>query len=408
VIGPAASLPGSLARVSRPLALRDAAEAHRASTWLELFFDLCFVIAVSALAADLHHHPDLSGIARFIALLVPVWWAWMGFTWFSTAFDNDDTVHRLAMLGAGLGIVWLAASVGSVGRGGDLSFILAFAFVMVLLVGLFLRARLVPGPAQEWATRSAVGNGLGIVVWLASLAVASPERYLLWAAGLAVLMLTPIVAVRSIVRGGYRVLIFHPGHIRERYGLFTIIVLGESLLAVASGTADAEWSIAGVVAGVIGFALASSIWWLYFGQVGHTALTLGATAAFQWGYGHLFVYAGIAAVGVGVLLTIESTYPGQGADLADGARLTLGLGSTLLLAALAFIAWTTSGSSDPVVRMRLVAAAGVVGLMLAAGALGLPPLASTAATAVAVAGLTVAEELRARRPRPDAAGTPPT
>jgi low temperature requirement protein LtrA len=70
---------------------------ERHATWLELFFDLCFVAAVAALATDLHHDPTAAGGARFAGLFVPVWWAWMGFTWYATAFDTDDVPFRLAM-----------------------------------------------------------------------------------------------------------------------------------------------------------------------------------------------------------------------------------------------------------------------------------------------------------------------
>ena len=70
----------------------------RRATWLELFFDLCFVAAIAALADGLHHDPTMQGLWHFALLFVPVWWAWMEFTWFATAWDNDDLFHRLAML----------------------------------------------------------------------------------------------------------------------------------------------------------------------------------------------------------------------------------------------------------------------------------------------------------------------
>src|SRR5215217_5056928 len=72
---------------------------ERSSTWLELFFDLCFVVAVAALAKGLHDDPTLGGALRFAAFFVPVWWAWMGFTWYATAFDNDDVLYRVTLLG---------------------------------------------------------------------------------------------------------------------------------------------------------------------------------------------------------------------------------------------------------------------------------------------------------------------
>ena len=95
----------------RPAPMREFDGEERAATWLELFFDLCFVAAVAALAQGLHDDPTLRGLWHFAALFVPVWWAWMQFTWFATAWDNDDLVHRLGMLTAMLIVIVLAAGI---------------------------------------------------------------------------------------------------------------------------------------------------------------------------------------------------------------------------------------------------------------------------------------------------------
>jgi low temperature requirement protein LtrA len=103
-------------RFVRPQVLRNLTNEQRAeertSTWLELFFDLCFVVAVAALARGLHDQPNLGGMLRFLGLFVPVWWSWMIFTWYATAFDNDDVPYRVTLFVAMLSILGLAASVG--------------------------------------------------------------------------------------------------------------------------------------------------------------------------------------------------------------------------------------------------------------------------------------------------------
>ena len=131
---------GLRARLLRPQVLRDSSEENRTSTWLELFFDLCFVVAVAALARGLHHDPTFGGALRFAAFFVPVWWAWMGFTWYATAFDNDDVAYRTTLLGAMLCILWLAASIHSLYEGETSSFVLAYVAMKLLLVGLYARA----------------------------------------------------------------------------------------------------------------------------------------------------------------------------------------------------------------------------------------------------------------------------
>lgn len=124
---------------SYPIALRDPAESHRTATWLELLFDLCFVVAVSALARTLHDDPSIGGLARFAGLFVPVWWAWMGYTWFATAWDNDDTTYRVAWFGAMFGVLWLAASISEATSGASTMFVIAYVALRLILIGLFLR-----------------------------------------------------------------------------------------------------------------------------------------------------------------------------------------------------------------------------------------------------------------------------
>ncbi len=195
---------GSWSRFVRPSVLRNLTpeqrSSERASTPLELFFDLCFVVAVAALARGLHDDPSLAGAARFLGLLVPVWWSWMIFTWYATAFDNDDVPYRVTLLAAMLAMLGLAASVEGVGveAGAVASFVLAYTLMRFLLAGLYVRAlRHVPTALRPFVIRYALGNALGGAVWLSSLLVPGPGRYALWAVGLFVELLGPILAVRS-------------------------------------------------------------------------------------------------------------------------------------------------------------------------------------------------------------------
>ncbi len=201
---------------------------ERTSTWLELFFDLFFVVAVAALARGMHDDPTLGGALRFAGLFVPVWWSWMNFTWYATSFDNDDVPYRVTLLAAMLCMLGLAASVEGVGTeaGATTGFVLAYAVMRLLLVGLWVRARYHTPPAlRGFASWYAVGNALGAVLWLASLALPAPAIYGAWAVALFVELLASILAARTLEDPRVS---FHPRHIPERYGLFTIIVLGES------------------------------------------------------------------------------------------------------------------------------------------------------------------------------------
>jgi low temperature requirement protein LtrA len=396
-------------RFVRPQVLRNLTGEQRAeertSTWLELFFDLCFVVAVAALARGLHDEPNLVGILRFLGLFVPVWWSWMIFTWYATAFDNDDVPYRVTLFVAMLSILGLAASVGGIGveSAATVSFVLAYALMRFLAAGLFLRARKhAPAALRGFVGFYVAGYVLGAAIWLSSLLVPPPFRYAVWAIGLFVELLGPILAVRTLDNPRIS---FHPRHIPERYGLFTLIVLGESVLAVAAGTAGTDWAPAGVLIAVAGFVAAACIWWLYFDHVGSSGIELGPRPAFYWGYGHFAVYAGIAAFGVGVQLAIETAAPeyalAAGASLAGdyglGARAVLAGGVGLFLLGIAFVDRVNEGTTnDRVLLIRLAA----VALLVAVTVLGflLSPLAFTATVSLVLLALTIYETLGAEPP----------
>jgi low temperature requirement protein LtrA len=373
---------------------------ERSSTWLELFFDLCFVVAVAALARGLHHDPTLDGMLRFLGLFVPVWWSWMIFTWYATSFDNDDVPYRVTLFVAMLSILGLAASVGRIGvdPSAVIGFVLAYSLMRILVAGLFVRAGPnVPANLRPFVAFYAAGNLIGATIWLSSLLVPAPFRYVLWAVGLAVELLGPILAVMTLDNPR---ITFHPRHIAERYGLFTLIVLGESVLAVASGTAGTDWAPAAMLTAVAGFVAAACIWWLYFDHVGSSGIELGPRPAFYWGYGHFAVYAGIAAFGVGVQLAIEAAAPqyalAAGAPALEGyglgARTVLAGGVILFLLGIAFVDRINEGTqNDRVLIARLAA----VALLIPTTALGslLSPLAFTVSVCLVLMALAFYETL---------------
>jgi len=245
----------------------------------------------------------------------------------------------------------------------------------------------------------AAGNALGAVLWLASLLAPAPALYVLWAVALFVELLAPILAVRVLEEP---MMSFHPRHIAERYGLFTIIVLGESVLAVASGTAGTEWAPAAVLTAALSFAAAACIWWIYFDYVEVTGMSLAPGPAFYWGYGHLAVYAAIAAFGVGAQLAIEGAAPVESAALAPAGGADFGLGARAILAgsvavyllAVSFVQYVNQHSlGERTTLARCAFAAGLLALVALGGTLS-PPV-FVAVVAFALVGLTVFETVYA-------------
>ena len=364
-----------------PVRLRDAAE-ERHPSWLELFFDLCFVAAVAALAAGLHHDPDAGGVLAFAGLFVPVWWAWMGYTWYASAFDNDDTVFRVAWLGAMLLVIALASQVPAVTEGRGTGFALAYGLLQALLALLFFRARRHEDAARAFAARYGTGDAIGAVIWLASAAVPPPLQYVLWGAGMVVLMATPPLAVVA-----YHGKAFNAAHIAERYGLFTLIVLGESVVAVAAALGG-EAGLRGGLAAALGFGVAACLWWVYFGSVRWSSLTRDSLLrSFTWGYGHLFVFAGVAATAVGVHLTVDAA-SGGGHMTAAGYWIYAG-GLVAVLVALVAIHFVTVMCWDALAGLRLAAAAALAALAAVAARLG--PLWFSVCALVVLLALAIAE-----------------
>lgn len=312
---------------------RDPEEAHRQASFLELFFDLCFVVAVAQAAGQLHHALTEShaatGLANYLTVFFAVWWAWMNFTWFSSAYDNDDVPYRVAALIQIAGALILAAGVPAAFEARDFDVVfLGYAVMRFGLVALWLRAALADVERRSTAVRYAAGLSLVMAGWSVMLVA---DVWPLWGWWLmaAMELAVPLWAERAGRTP------WHPGHIAERYGLFTIIVLGESVLAATdavrialTGPTDAG-SLLTIVGG--GLLVVFSMWWLYFAEPARRLLTSDA-AAFVWGYGHYFVFAAAAAVGAGLAVNVDHVT--GGAHLSDpvaAAAVTLPVGVFLLV-----------------------------------------------------------------------------
>ena len=284
---------------------RDAAETHRAATPLELLFDLCFVVAVALVAARFHHalaenHVG-AGLAGYVMVFFAIWWAWMNFTWFASAYDTDDGLYRVATLLQITGVLILAAGVPRAFDSGDFGLVvLGYVVMRLAMVGQWIRAALADPEHRTCALRYVVGITVVQAFWIARLAV--PTWW--WT--------FPVLALAEIsvpIWAEWRTpTSYHPEHIAERYGLFTLIVLGESVLAATTALQTALDSGHGG-AGLLTLALAGlvivfSMWWLYFDQQGDDLLTT-MRSSLIWGYGHLLIFASAAAVGVGLQVAVD-------------------------------------------------------------------------------------------------------
>ncbi|HYM64824.1 MAG TPA: low temperature requirement protein A [Gaiellaceae bacterium] len=370
-----------LTRILRPPRLRTLEDDEvRHASHLELFFDVVFVVAIAQLAHELVVDHSLTGFARFAALYLPVFIAWQGFSIYADRFDTDDVLLRVVMLVGMLAIAALAVQIPDVTHGDGTGFAIAYVCLRSLMIGLYLRSyRHVPA-ARPLIVRYAGGYSLGVALWLVSLAFGAPERYVLWGIALAWEYSLP-----TLTRRFHEAIPVHPSHVPERFALFTIIVLGESLVAVALGTADSEWHLSSAVIAALGFFAAAAIWWIYFGSGSELALERSATPILVFAHAHIPLLAALTAVAAGMTLAIEQ---GAADHLDRGSRSALAGGAALyLLSVTAAQRATVLGFPPRTIQARAVAVIVLLALILLGG--GLDPLVFTALTTAVLVALVV-------------------
>jgi len=374
------------------MASRDTGEEHRAATPLELLFDLCFVVAVSRAASLLHHAESAghagSAIVSYVLVFFALWWAWMNFTWFASAYDNDDVVYRVLTLVQITGVLVLAAGVPRAFEHRDFDVVfVGYLISRAGLVSLWLRAGRHDPSRRTTVHRMAAGESLCMVGWAGVAVIGWP----VWAF---VVMGLIELAVPMWAEKAARTQ-WHAEHIAERYGLFTLIVLGETILASSiafQAVVDDRNADVTVVLTAIGALLTVfSMWWLYFAKQSATSLTT-LRLAFLWGYGHYVIFAAAAAVGAGVAVMVDAvTDRGHVSDTAAAAAFTVPV--VLYVAAVVFLQVVLHGVHTD----RLTAVVVAIVLIAAATFTGQPGLLTGIVMVLLIATL-VALTSRIREP----------
>ncbi|WP_431280177.1 low temperature requirement protein A [Leifsonia poae] len=352
---------------------RSTDESHRVSSPLELLFDLTFVVAIAQVSAQLAHKTEagqaLSGLGPYLMVFFAIWWAWMNFTWFASAYDTDDVPYRLTTLVQMAGVLVLAAGVPSAFDEQNYTAItIGYLVMRVGLVTQWVRAAVEHPEGRATALRYAIGISVVQVGWVSRLAM--PESWGLWTfIVLALLDLSvPIWAERT----GKTT--WHPHHIAERYGLFTIIVLGES---VSAATIGVQRSLANdgfggelIVIAVAGLVLLFALWWLYFLEPAAEGLSSHRNRSYYWGYGHYLVFASLAAIGAGLEVAVQ---PGAGHGEVPAAA--IGYSVAVPVAVFLAMLWVLHAPLVPDVVIRplktLIAVVLLLLLPLAAPLIGL-------------------------------------
>lgn len=373
-----------------PMTARSREEGHRAATSLELFFDLCFVVAIAQAGARLVHalaegHPG-SGVVGYFFVFFGVWWAWMNFTWFASAYDCDDVPYRVATLVQIAGVLVYAAGVSRAFDENDWTVaVIGYLIMRLALTAQWLRAAAgESGAARSAALKYAVGLVLCQAGWVGLLFAPDGSKRWLFLVLVVAELMVPVLAERRHQTP------WHAHHIVERYGLFTIIVLGETIaastVAVKSALDEHEAldELLPIAAG--GLLIVFAAWWIYFAVPMHERLNSNREAI-PWGYGHLLIFASGAAIGAGIEVAVEHAVgKAHVSQVAANAAVTVpsalfllmvwllhsrhfkrGAAQQLVLpvAALALLACTWAGSYAVLYAGLVATATVVVGMTLA-------------------------------------------
>jgi low temperature requirement protein LtrA len=306
------------------------AEQERRTSYLELFFDLVFVFAITQVATVIADDPSAGGFARGTVLLWLVWWAWGGYAWMTNAISIESRGVRIAFLCVTLGCFFVALGVpGAYAETDGLWFAVPYVAVRVAHVGLYLWGLRTTPEHQAAVRKLAPWFLLAPLVVLAGGFLDGDARTAVWLAAAAI----DIVGALSVSNAGFRV---SAAHFAERYGLFVIIALGESIVAIGVGAASAprDTLFAGSV--VIAFAGVALLWWAYFDFLAlgaERALTRvpierrGPVARDIFSFFHFAFVAGIIFFAVGAKKTLE--HPDEA--LSTGGRWALGIGTAVYL-----------------------------------------------------------------------------
>jgi low temperature requirement protein LtrA len=285
----------------QPMLWRPTRGDARRVTWIELFFDLVFVAVIAQVGAPLGEHYVPLGVARYAFLLFVTWWAWHGYAVYTTRFDARDGIQRATTLLQMVAVVFMAANAeDDLASESSAGFAAAYAIMRLILVAEYVRASSL-APARRLACEYAAGYGLAAAIWLASALVPPPARFALWGLALAVDVGTAVLTSRHATT-----LPPHAEHLPERFGLFTLILIGESLVAIVKGIqSQADWTPAAATPALGGIALVFAMWWGYFeGAAGpadrHVRSRRDARWLEVWSYAHVPLYVGVAVTGVGV------------------------------------------------------------------------------------------------------------
>ena len=278
-------------------------EIERHATWLEIFFDLVFAVAVTQISERLFHELNYAGVFYAVILFVPVFWTWVMQTVYASRFDSEDIIYWIMVFVVMFAAAIMTIQIPTALEGGGNGFAIGFILARVIILLLYLRAIADVNTPRSLIWLYLIGFSLGGSFWVLSFFIDSPYKIILWIVGLCIDFSIPWVGRKRILSK----VPLDPDFIPERFGSFTVIILGQAIVAVILGLTYAHWHLVSVAAGIAAFILAILIWAAYYNFILIADYKCSLRSGQPYIYGHLPLVASLVIIGVCVENSITST-----------------------------------------------------------------------------------------------------
>lgn len=300
----------------------------RTVSFLELFYDLVYVVVVARAAHTLAHHIAWREAGEFAVLFGLIWLAWLNGTTYYDLHGREEGRTRTFVFIQMLLLALLAVFTSDAAGDGGTGFAIVYTLFLLVLSWMWFSVRLQDSEEyMELTGRYLTGMAVSVVVMAVSVVLPAEARMIVWALFLGSWLVLWQLIERWATAGDGDISFTPTDSLVERFGLFTIIVLGEVVVGVVTGLSEVERSVQSVATGMIGLMIGFGIWWTYFDFVGRRFPKIQNGGQSRWMAGHLPVVMAIAASGAAMVGLIEHA----GHDRAPAAAAWL-LGGSLAVA----------------------------------------------------------------------------
>jgi low temperature requirement protein LtrA len=319
---------------------------HRKVSWLELFFDLVFVVVISELVHLLSQNLSLKMVGNYIFLFMPAWWIWIGATFYNDRFETEGLESRIFTFMLMIPVAGLAIFVHHVHLDSVWGYGMCYIIARVCIMLLWARAAVHEKRFRPVGIVLMSGYSLGVILFFSSLFAGDSLRYILWSLALLCDLSTPLFTLRRQLKLPH----FNLSKLTERLGLFVLIVIGETLVGVIRGVARHDhFNFKIFSEGILGAAISFAIWWIYFDSIARRSPKPSHRSTFAWSYLHLILVMSIGSAGASLLPVLTSKHHTP----SDPARILLAFSIAVALVFIGLIELNLKKEEEGLINTKI-------------------------------------------------------